>query len=387
MRIKGKNKIMVRIGIIGFGNMGKGHAHYLLQNKITNAKLVAVCDLIKPQEKIYKDLLFYYDYKELINSGEVDAVIVSTPHYLHTTIGIYALNHGIHTIVEKPISVHRGDCEKLINAHKDKNIIFSAMFNQRTRAPYKKIKELIPTLGNIQRLTCISTDWYRTQAYYNSSSWRSTWAGEGGGVLLNQAQHQLDIIWWLLGMPDTVYADISLGKFHKIEVEDEVNAVFTYPNDAIGNFVASTGEFPGSSILEIQGDKGKLHFEGNKLESWVNNESSLTYSQNSVKTAVKGTKAKTSANYMTTPKTEYSEIVFDENEDFLTQHATITQNFVNAILKGEPLIAPGEDGINAVTICNGIILSGIKGKKISLPISSREYSLLLKKLIKGEKCI
>ena len=378
---------MVRIGIIGFGNMGRGHAQNLMQNKISNAKLVAICDLIKPQEEIYKDLLFYYDYKKLIASGEVDAVIVSTPHYLHTTIGIYALNHGIHTIVEKPISVHRGDCEKLINAHKDKNIIFSAMFNQRTRAPYKKIKELIPTLGNIQRLTCISTDWYRTQAYYNSSSWRSTWEGEGGGVLLNQAQHQLDIIWWLLGMPDTVYANISLGKFHEIEVEDEVNAVFTYPNGAIGNFVASTGEFPGSSILEIQGDKGKLHFEGNKLERWVNNESSLTYSQNSVKTAVKGTKAKTSANYMTTPKTEYSEIVFDENEDFLTQHATITQNFVNAILKGEPLIAPGENGINAVTICNGIILSGIKGKKISLPTSSREYSLLLKKLIKGEKCI
>ncbi|MBQ7256316.1 MAG: Gfo/Idh/MocA family oxidoreductase [Abditibacteriota bacterium] len=378
---------MVKIGIIGFGNMGRGHAHYLMQNKISNANLVAICDLIKPQEKIYKDLMFFYDYKELIDSGEVDAVIISTPHYFHTIIGRYALEKGIHTLVEKPISVHKADCEKLIKAHTDKNVIFSAMFNQRTRTPYKKIKELIPTLGNIQRLTCVSTDWYRTQAYYNSGSWRSTWEGEGGGVLLNQAQHQLDIIWWLLGMPGTVYANISLGKFHEIEVEDEVNAVFTYPNGAIGNFIASTGEFPGTNELEIQGDMGKLHFEGNKLQIWINNESSITYSQNSVNTPVKETKAKTSANYMATPKTEYSEIIFEEDENFLIQHATITQNFVNAILYGEPLIAPGEDGINAVQICNGIIMSGITGKKITFPLDSNKYKKLLMKLIKGEKCI
>ena len=377
----------IRIGIIGFGNMGKGHAQYLSEGKIEGCKLTAICDIIKPKEKIYKDYLYFEDYKNLINSGEVDAVIISTPHYLHTTIGIYALKSGIHTLVEKPISVHRGDCEKLIKAHTDKNIVFSAMFNQRTRAPYKKIKELIPTVGKIQRLTCISTDWYRTQAYYNSSSWRSTWSGEGGGVLLNQAQHQLDIVWWLAGMPDTVFADISLGKYHNIEVEDQVNAIFTYPTGAIGNFIASTGEFPGSSILDIQGEKGKLHYEGNKLQIWANNESSLTYSKNSTKTIQKETKAKTSANYMTTPKTEYSEIIFDEHEDFLTQHANITQNFVNAILKGESLIAPGKEGINAVTICNGIILSGIKKKKVNLPISSREYKILLNNLIKGEKCI
>ena len=369
---------MVRIGIIGMGNMGRGHADYLMKNKVENCTLTAICDLVCPSDPIYKNLKFFYDYKDMIDSGDVDAVIVATPHYAHTYIGIYAMEHGVHLISEKPISVHKKDCQRLIEAHKD--TVFSAMFNQRTRPVYQKMKELIPSLGKIQRMTCICTGWFRTQAYYNSSSWRATWKGEGGGVLLNQCPHQLDIIQWLIGMPDSVFANVSLGKYHNIEVEDEVSALWTYENGAIGAFVGSTGEYPGNESLEISGERGKIVFEGNRLKIWQNEESALDYIRIHNEKPLKEAKAKTSANYMTVPKTEYKEIVFEESENFLCQHEAITQNFVNAIEYGEKLISPGEEGIKSVEIANAMIMSGLTGRKISLPMDANEYERLLESL-------
>ena len=369
---------MVRIGIIGMGNMGRGHVDYLLKNKIKNCKLVAICDLIKPQDPLYEDLKFYFDYKELIRSGEIDAVIVATPHYSHTYIGAYALEHNIHTLVEKPISVHVNDCMKLINAHK--NTVFSAMFNQRTRPPHIKLKEIIPELGKIQRITCICTNWYRTQAYYNSSPWRATWSGEGGGILLNQCPHQLDLIQWLAGMPKEIYAHISLGKYHNIEVEDEVISFWTYEDGKICTFIGSTGEFPGTERLEFEGEFGKVVFEENKIRYWKNNVSSIEYANIHNEKKIGEPKAKTSANYFNTPKTNYEEYEFKEDIYFLNQHAIITQNFVNAIEYGEKLISSGEEGIKSVELANAMILSGIKNKKVSLPLDPMEYENLLNEL-------
>lgn len=371
---------MVRMGIIGMGNMGRGHADYLLKGKIENCCLTAVCDLYKPTDELYKDLKFYYDYKELIDSGEVDAVIIATPHYLHTVIGIYALSHKIHTITEKPVSVHKEDCLKLIAAHDDKNIVFSAMFNQRTRPAYRKMKELVSSLGRLQRMTCICTDWYRTQAYYNSSDWRATWKGEGGGILMNQCPHQMDIIQWLVGMPKSVFANVSFGKYHDIEVEDEVNAVFEYENGCIGTFVGSTGEFPGTNSLEISGEFGKLYFEKDTLKVWKNDESSIEFAKKHNEKRVGEAKAKTSANYWFFPKNEYEEFKFDEGTNFLVQHAAITQNFVNAIEKGEPLLSPGEEGIRSVEMANAMIMSGKLKEKIYLPLDAKKYADLLESL-------
>lgn len=371
---------MVRFGIIGMGNMGRSHANYLLQGQIKNAELVAICDLVKPTDEIYKDLKFYYDYKELIDSGDVDAVIIATPHYYHTIIGCYSLSKKIHTLTEKPFSVHKKDCLKFIEAHDDPEVIFSCMFNQRTRPQYQKMKELVPELGRIQRITGIFTDWYRTMAYYNSSSWRATWKGEGGGVLMNQCTHQMDLVQWLCGVPKSVFANVTFGKFHDIEVEDEVNAVFEYENGAIGSFIGSTGEYPGTNSLDISGEYGRLFFEKDTLKYWKNDRSAIKYAIEDVGEKVTEAKAKTTANYFNNPLAEYKEFKFNEGTNFLIQHATITQSFVDAITEGKPLIAPAEEGLNSVEMANAIIMSSVLGKKISLPIDPDEYAEILEKL-------
>jgi len=356
----------VRLGIIGTGSMGAGHATYLKENKINNCVLSAICDVVKPTNEIFNNIKYYNDYKELILSGDVDAVLIATPHYAHTEIGVFALENNIHTLVEKPISVHKNDCLKLINAHKNKDVIFAAMFNQRTKPEFIKIKELISTLGNLQRVNYIITDWYRTEAYYKSGTWRATWGGEGGGILLNQCPHQLDILQWLVGMPTSILATCDFGKFHNIEVEDEVSAIMTFKNGASGIFTANTGEYPGTNRLEIIGDLGKLVYEDNKLTLSRNCVSATEFS-------------KTTKEAWSTPTCETIKIEMPKQE-FLNQHATITQNFVNAILFNEDLIAKSEEGINSVELANSMILSEIKKEKISLPINGDEYEEALNQL-------
>ena len=248
----------VRIGIIGIGGMGGSHAHQILDGKIKGGKLVAVCDIDERQFKKFegKELKTFTSSAEMIRSGEVDAVIVATPHYAHTTIGADALKQGLHLLVEKPISVHKADCEKLIaayDARPKKKQIFAAMFNQRTDPRYRKVKELIDRgeIGELTRVNWIITDWFRTQSYYDGGGWRATWGGEGGGVLINQCPHQLDLLQWLCGKPSSIRAFCGIGKRHHIEVEDEVTAYLEYDNGATGVFITSTGEAPGTNRLEI----------------------------------------------------------------------------------------------------------------------------------------
>ena len=210
---KAKKLTEVRIGVIGVGNMGTSHIANIERGLISRARLTAVCDIVPSKMDRYGDkYLKFTDSRALIRSGEVDAVMVETPHYFHTTIGIDALTQGIHTLVEKPISVHKADCERLIAAHKDRKVVFSAMFNQRTDPHYIKLREIIKSgqLGEITRVNWIITTWFRPQAYYDGGGWRATWKGEGGGVLLNQCPHQLDLMQWLFGMPKKVRAS-SIG--------------------------------------------------------------------------------------------------------------------------------------------------------------------------------
>ena len=263
----------VRLGIIGMGNIGKYHADYLLNQKVSRAELVAVADAFAPLEA-YQSLKTFKDGGELIRSGAVDAVIIATPHYQHTTLGIAALEAGLHVIVEKPISVHKADAERLIAAHARRpDLVFSAMFQLRTEPRYVKIKRLITSgeLGEIIRVNWIITDWFRTEAYYASGGWRATWKGEGGGVLLNQCPHNLDLVQWLAGMPARVRGFCQLGRYHQIEVEDNVTVYFEYPNGATGVFITSTGEAPGANRLEIAGTRGRLVLEQGRL-SFLRNE-------------------------------------------------------------------------------------------------------------------
>src|SRR6266702_3604050 len=274
----------VRLGIIGMGNIGQHHAAYLSAGKVSRVELVAVSDAVADKLEKYKPLKTFADGEELIRSGLVDAVIISTPHYQHTTLGIAALKQAVHAMVEKPISAHKADAERLIAASKkNPKTVFAGMFQLRAEPRYLKIQKLIQSggLGEVVRMSWIMTDWFRTEAYYASGGWRATWKGEGGGVLLNQCLHHLDTLQWLVGMPARVRGFCQIGRYHRIEVEDNVTVYLEWPNGATGVFISSTGEAPGSNRFELVGTRGRLILERDKLLFTRNEADMLEFSKTS----------------------------------------------------------------------------------------------------------
>ena len=370
--MKQKKQQNVRLGIVGLGNMGSSHLASVEAGKIKNVNLVAVCD-IDPAKMEHLDAgyLRFTDSAEMIRSGEIDAILIATPHYDHTTIGADALTCGIHTLVEKPISVHKSDAQKLIAAHKDPKIVFSAMFNQRSDPHYFKVREIIQNgmLGEITRVNWIITNWFRTQAYYDGGGWRATWKGEGGGVMLNQSPHNLDLLQWLCGMPSAVRAFCKLGQYHDIEVEDNVTAYLEYPNGATGVFITTTGEAPGTNRLEISGENGKIIIE-NGTVTWTRN----TIGQMQF--------LKTNPGSFARPETWTINIPC---EGVGGQHNGIFQNFINAILFGEALIAPGEEGIHSVELGNAMLYSSMTDTTVKIPLNAAAYAKHLKGLIATSK--
>ena len=242
----------VRLGIVGLGNMGGDHARNILAKKINRCVLGAVCDLDPARLEEFKDLPRFATHKKLFKSGTVDAVVIATPHYAHPTIGLAAFAAGLHVLSEKPLGVHKADCERFIAGHAGKSVVFAEMFNQRTDPYYIKIREMVHSgeLGAIRRINWIITNWFRTEAYYASGGWRATWGGEGGGVLLNQCPHNLDLFQWIFGMPRRVRATCTLGRYHNIEVEDDVTAYMEYDTGTTAVFITSTGEAPGTNRIK-----------------------------------------------------------------------------------------------------------------------------------------
>lgn len=362
----------VRVGIIGLGNMGKYHADYLQQGKVSRCELTAVSSSTPSKLEKYKGLKTFDAGEKLIHSGAVDAVLIATPHYSHTTLGIEAFNAGLHVMVEKPISVHKADCEKLIAAaRKNPKLVFGAMFQLRTEPRYKKLKQLIDSgeLGQIVRVNWIITDWFRTEAYYASGGWRATWKGEGGGALLNQCPHQLDLLQWLIGMPACIRAFCQFGRYHNIEVEDNVTVFMEYPNGATGVFITSTGEAPGTNRFEIAGDRGKIVIEGGKM-TFTRNEVSMRDFSKTAKTG------------FARPDIWNVEIPVENSP---AQHATVMQNFVDAILDGSPLIVPGAEGTNSVEIANAALYSTWTRQTVELPLNSKAYEEALQKQISASR--
>ena len=364
----------VRVGIIGMGNMGKHHADYLLAGKVPRCELTAVCSTSPQKLETYKakGVKIFGDGEELIRFSDVDAVLIATPHYQHTSLGISALKAGKHVMVEKPISAHKADAERLIEVRKQhSNLVFGAMFQLRTETRYVKIKKLLTEghLGEIVRFSWIVTDWFRTEAYYSSGGWRATWKGEGGGVLINQCLHQLDMLQWLLGMPPRVRSFVQLGRFHKIEVEDQITAYLEFPNHGTGVFIASTGEAPGTNRLEIAGTMGKLVLENDKL----------TFIRNEVSMIEQCQKAKLG---FLKPETWTIDVPITTTP---AQHATLMQNFVDAILDRAPLICPGEEGIHSIELANVMLYSGLINQTIEMPMDSAAYECKLKQLIADSK--
>ena len=361
----------VRLGIVGLGNMGATHATSVLAGKINRLELTAVCDSNPARAARFPQARGYASAEAMIGAGLVDALLIATSHYSHTDIGIRALQAGLHVLVEKPISVHKADAERLIAAHQDRRQIFAAMFNQRTDPGYRRIRSLIQEgeLGEIRRINWIITDWFRTGAYYASGGWRATWAGEGGGVLLNQCPHSLDLLQWMFGMPKRVRAFCHFGRYHDIEVEDDVTAYLEFANGATGVFITSTGEAPGTNRLEITGEGGRVVYEDNKIHHWRNTVPMSAFSRTAVQAFA---------------RPENTGVVIPAT-DRGGQHNEILQNFVDAILAGQPLIAPAEEGLHSIELGNAMTLSTWLDQTIELPLDAARFERLLRQHIRKSR--
>lgn len=352
----------VRVGIIGIGNMGSAHAANIYDGKVQNMRLSAICDLeeckLQWAETRLPGVKLYRDYRELLSSKEVDAVIIATPHKLHPVIAGEAFTAGLHVLTEKPAGIDVRSVKEMNAAAGKAQKVFGIMYNQRTNPLFARLKQMVAKgeLGELKRMVWIITNWYRTQSYYDSGDWRATWNGEGGGVLLNQCPHNLDIWQWITGMPVKVQAHCQYGRHHDIEVEDDVTIWAEYTNGATAAFITSTGEYPGTNRLEISGTKGKAVIENGALKWYALEKDERTI-------CIQETENTSHEPVL------YQEVLPKEQE---TAHLGILQNFTDAILKEEKLLAPGEEGIWGLSISNAAYLSDWTGRTVTLPLSEED---------------
>ncbi len=358
----------VRAAVIGYGGIGSAHTRCIASGAVEGMSLAAVCDVdaarLAAAQKRFPGVRCVSDFHDLLD-GSIDAVIIAVPHPKHCAIAAECLRAGLHVLTEKPIDITVTQAEKAVCAAKESGRIFAVMLNQRTAPIFRRAREIIQSgaLGELKRTVWIITNWYRTQHYYDSGAWRATWAGEGGGVLLNQAPHNLDLWQWLCGMPSTVAAYCDVARYHRIEVEDDATLVTRYANGATGLFVTSTGEYPGTNRLEISGELGKLVLEDGLLKWWK-----LEEPENDVRWH--------SDSSMPKIPHVYTEERFPDDGP---QHRGILQNFTNAILHGEALISPGVDGLNELMLSNAAYLSQWTGNvPVSLPLADGAFDELLK---------
>ena len=354
----------VRLGIIGIGGMGTNHANSLLNGLVPNMELTAVADiresrLVWAKENLPDTVSIFDDGKKLIDSGTCDAVLIATPHYFHPEYVIYALEHGVHAISEKPAGVYTKQVRKMNEVAEKSDKTFAIMLNQRTNCIYRKLHEMIQSgeLGEMKRVNWIITDWYRNQSYYDAAGWKATWDGEGGGVLLNQCPHQLDLLQWLCGMPVKVRAFCHEAKWHNIEVEDDVTAYMEFENGATGVFVTSTADAPGTNRLELTFEMGKIVCEEGKL---IFDKLSTNVSEHCMKEK-EGFKK---------PDCTRIEVETDGQNE---QHVGVLKAFADHILKGAPLVADGAEGIRGLTLSNAMHLSSWLDRTVELPFDEELF--------------
>jgi predicted dehydrogenase len=359
---------LVRFGVIGVGNMGSTHVQSLLEKNVTDGALTAVCD-VRPDrlawaKKLAPGLGAYQDAGDLMKSGAVDAVILATPHYLHPPMAVAAFAQGLHVMTEKPAGVYAKQVREMneaAEAAEREGLVFGIMYNQRTNPLFRKMREMVRegALGALKRNNWIVTSWYRPQAYYTSGGWRATWAGEGGGVLLNQCPHNLDLWQWIYGMPATVTAFAHQGKWHDIEVEDDVTAYAEYPDGSTGVFVTSTGDTPGDNRFAITGDRGKLVFENDSLTFYKLKTPEREFN-------------KTAQDIFGAPGCEKIPVQAAPAGPE-SQHVLVLRAFVDAILGRGPQVAPGREGILGLSLSNGMHLSSWLKQTVTLPVDEELF--------------
>lgn len=366
----------VRLGIIGLGNMGTDHAKSIIAGKVPEIILTAIADRREARRTwagghLPERIRIFEEADELIAGDACDAVLIAVPHYQHPRLTMAALAHGKHVLCEKPAGVYTKQVREMNEAAKKSDKVFAMMFNQRTNCIYRKIHELVNggELGAVKRVNWIVTNWYRTQSYYDSGSWRATWDGEGGGVLLNQCPHNLDLIQWICGMPDKVQAFCHNGKWHDIEVEDDVTAYLEYPNGATGVFITTTADAPGTNRFEVTLEMGKLVCENNKLSLHRLSENERTF-------------CKTAKGGFDTPECTVTEV---ETDGINEQHIGVLKAFAGKILHGTPLIAEGREGIHGLMLSNAMHLSSWLGHPVELPFDEDLFLTELNKRRAGSR--
>lgn len=360
----------VKLGIIGIGNMGTCHIETILEGNTPELEITAVADRRESRRAWAKETLgegvaIFEEGSELIESGLCQAVLIVVPHYQHPELTISALEHGLHVLCEKPAGVYTKQVRQMNEVAEKSDKVFAIMFNQRTNPAFQKLHDLVQggSLGKLKRVNWIVTDWYRTQSYYDSGSWRATWKGEGGGVLLNQCPHNLDLLQWICGLPCKVRAFCHEGKWHDIEVEDDVTAYLEFPGGATGVFVTTTGDAPGTNRLEITMEWGKLVYEEDKLTLYRLAQNEREF-------------CKTAKGGFDKPQCTREEL--DISGDY-PQHAGVMNAFAGAILRGTPLVAPGCEGIRGLTLSNGMHLSSWLGQPVTLPVDEELFLTELEK--------
>lgn len=368
----------IKLGIIGIGNMGSGHASNIKNGSCPEIELVAIADINSDRlnwakEQNYAENITYFNTaEEMLDSGIINSCLVAVPHYDHTKYAIECMKRGIHIMVEKPAGVYTKQVREMnAEAEKHPEVVFGMMFNQRTNCVYRTLRELVQSgeYGEIRRTNWIITDWYRPQCYYDSGDWRATWSGEGGGVLLNQCPHQLDLWQWICGMPVKVESHLHFGKWHDIEVEDDVTTYVEYANGATGVFITTTGDAHGTNRFEIQMDRAKFVVENNKL---VMTEYEMTEQEFS----------KTNTQPFATVNSKTFEVETDGENP---QHIGVLNAWADAILHGGKLVAEGKEGINGLTLSNAMHLSAFLGKEVEIPFDEELYYNELMKRVATSK--
>jgi predicted dehydrogenase len=359
-----KTPQQIQLGVIGLGNIAQQHIQHISQQLVPHCRVSALCSRQPSSLAATLEIDHFTSYQALIDSGLCNAVLIATPTYSHAEIGAYALQAGLHVLMEKPIGLSILEGEQLL-ALQGKTQVFALMLNQRTDPLFKHMHELIHAghLGEIRRCHWTMTNWFRPEVYFQVSDWRATWRGEGGGLLVNQCIHNLDILQWLCGMPNKITAFCQFGKYHDIEVEDEATAYFEYANGASGVFIGSTGEAPGINQLDIIGDRGSLNFNGKQLTLTENTPATSEFNR-------------TTRDMFGLPQSYTQDITPDRA---INQHVAILTNFANAIISGEKLIAPAAHGLPSLALANGMLLSSWQERAVELPLDSQVYQNELQK--------
>ena len=366
----------IHLGVIGLGNMGSEHCRNLLAGACPELRITAAADLRETRlqwarENLPDSVRLYESGEALIRESDCDAVLICVPHFGHEPLTVAALEHGKHVLCEKPAAVTARAARHMLETAERTGLTLAFMFNQRTNCLYRSIHDLMASgiPGRMKRMNWIVTDWYRTQQYYDSGTWRATWAGEGGGVLLNQCPHQLDLLIWLCGMPESVTAVCSEGKWHRIEVEDDVSVFLSFPGGATGVFVTSTGDLPGTNRLEIDCERGKIVCEDGTVRYWQLPENERTVCFESLNPWYR--------------VDVQPQILPTDGEN--PQHPGVMRAFAAHLLHGEPLIADSEDGLRAISLSNAIHLSGWLGKTVHLPADEDLFQQMLEQKIAGSQ--